>query len=179
MESPCKIVTVARIAPEKGQKIAIEIAKKLNAAKFDFVWYFVGDGPDMQECLDLVAKYGLSDSCKFVGAKSNPYPYMVGCDIYVSPSFVEADPITIQEALLFHKPIVASNIPAIRESLQNGDLGILCSNSQISDYVNAIISLTQDESKRNTLISKIRKRKSRNFLIKEKIEKLLEIKNEY
>lgn len=175
MENPYRIVTVSRIAPEKGQKVALEVAKMLKAMGFNFIWYFIGDGPDMQECLELVSKYELRDFCKFIGAKSNPYPYIADCDIYVSPSFVEADPITIQEALILNKPIIASGIPAIQEALDYGKLGILCSNEDPSTYVDSVVSLCKDDEKRLNLIERVHNRIPRNKIIKAKIESLLSL----
>lgn len=46
--------------------------------------------------------------------------------MYVQTSSIEADPITIAEAKVLRKPIIASDIPPIREALGNGQFGTLC-----------------------------------------------------
>lgn len=122
----CKIVTVGRLSVEKGQLFALEVARELTALQFQFQWLFVGDGPEKEHCINKAVELGLSDCCRFIGTRENPYPYIKHADIYVQSSHVEADPVTIQEALVLFKPIVASDIPAMRETLQNGKLGVLC-----------------------------------------------------
>lgn len=121
------LCTVGRISPEKGQTLALEAALKLKEANIKFNWWFIGDGGDMERCKQLAVELNVSDCCKFVGAKSNPYPYISNCDIYVQPSFIEADPVTIREARILGSSIVATDIPAIREALKDGKNGILCS----------------------------------------------------
>lgn len=122
----CKIVTVGRVSKEKGQLFSLEVAKELIAMQFPFQWLFVGDGPEIESCLNMLSEFGLTGKCAFIGRRENPYPYIKQADIYVQSSYVEADPLTLQEAILLCKPIVASDIPAIRATLENGKLGTLC-----------------------------------------------------
>lgn len=79
------IVTVARLSDEKGIDIALETAKLLNKNNILFKWYFIGDGKDKDKYKNLVKDYGIEDSCIFLGAKANPYPYMKKADLYVQP----------------------------------------------------------------------------------------------
>lgn len=135
-----KLVTVGRLSYEKGQIRALDVAKKLIEKGVGFKWIFVGDGPDKDICLKKVNELNLADYVSFIGSRTNPYPYIRYADIYVAPSYVEADPVTIQEALILKKNIIGSNINAISEALENGKYGILCSNDNIDSYVNNIIS---------------------------------------
>lgn len=121
-----KIVTVGRIAKEKGQLFSVEVAKQLKENNVDFLWVFVGAGNEKETCERLALECGLQDKCLFVGAKENPYPYMKQADIYVQASLVESECITAKEAILLNKKIIASDIPALRETLSNGEYGLLC-----------------------------------------------------
>lgn len=137
--SGCKLVTVGRIAKEKGQLFALDVASEMKKSGFDFQWCFVGDGPKMLECLEKVKNLGLEKECVFVGAKENPYAYMNIADIYVQPSFVESEAITIKEAMILGKCIIASNIPAIKETMSNYSNGFVCDLNPI-DFMNSIIN---------------------------------------
>ena len=121
----CKIVTVGRVSPEKGQVMAIETARVLKRRGFAFQWIFVGDGPDFDKCQRLAERLGVKEQCHFIGVKTNPYPYMKLADVYVQPSVFEAEGITVREALTLKKFVVASDISAFRETLHQGDYGIL------------------------------------------------------
>lgn len=131
----CKITTVGRLSREKGQLDCLDVAAKLREKGFGFRWCFVGDGPDYEICLQKVKDYHLEEYCQFIGAQSNPYPFILNADIYVQLSLVEADPVTIQEALILKKRIVASDIPPIREALQDGKLGTLVDIVDAADMI--------------------------------------------
>lgn len=157
----CKITTVGRLSKEKGQLESLECARELKQKGFSFRWVFVGDGPERESCLKLVERYHLEKECLFVGAQKNPYKYIAAADVYVQLSTVEADPVTIQEALVLGKRIIASDIPAIRQALHNGEFGLLCSinsapemimNSwNAADFWKTDIKYTRNESVRKEL----------------------------
>lgn len=142
------ICTVGRISPEKGQALALETAQILKESNMKFKWWFVGNGGDMERCKQLSVKLNVSDCCEFVGVKNNPYPYISNCDIYVQPSFIEADPVTIREARILGSSIVATDIPAIREALENGRNGILCvpSPQGLSDGIKHVMNTPDFEA---------------------------------
>lgn len=147
MPGVCNIVTVGRIAPEKGQTFALKIAKELKERGFKYHWFFIGDGPDWEHCHTLLKEYQIAHLCSFVGAQPNPYPYMEMADLYVQASFVEADPVTISEAKVLKKTIIASDLPATREVLDNGELGVLC-HTDATAFALSIINTSYDKQLR-------------------------------
>ena len=121
-----KICTVGRLSEEKGQLFALEVAKKLEEKAVEFEWLFVGDGSTKEECMNYIMQNNLQLKCRLVGEKNNPYPYIRQADIYVQTSTVEADPITIHEAVVLDKLIVASSIDAVKEALKGYSKGYVC-----------------------------------------------------
>lgn len=113
------IVTVGRIAYDKGTDIAIEAAKKLSNAGILYKWFFVGYGTEFERIKNLICEYGLYDRCILLGAKTNPYPYMKVADLYVQPSRVESFGLTVAEARILGKKIIVPHISAIEEQLEN------------------------------------------------------------
>lgn len=168
----CNIVTVGRVAPEKGQLFALEIAKSLLEKNFAFSWYFIGDGPDLDACIDYVLNNGLKNYCYFLGAKENPYPYIKLADVYVQPSFVEAEPTTIKEAKILKKIIIATEIPAIKEILNNGEFGCLVPKEK-DKFVEAIINLYYNSELRSFYEENLSQNCSVNEESKNKIRQLL------
>lgn len=119
-------VTVSRFSKEKGLNLAIEVASLLRQKGLVFTWYFVGDGDQYDQIKQLAKDKRVADVCLFLGSKENPYPYIKIADLYIQSSLVEAHPLTITEALALRKIIVSTDIPSIREILQEGKLGVLC-----------------------------------------------------
>lgn len=106
-EKTC-LCSCGRMSPVKGFDLAVEAARILKEKGVPFVWYLVGDGPLRSELEDQVRTYGLEDQVVFAGMQSNPYPWIAGCDIYVQPSYEEAHPLTVMEALILCRPVVTT-----------------------------------------------------------------------
>lgn len=119
------LCTCGRLEKEKGFAMAVAAAKLLKENGRDFDWYFVGDG-SLREALQKAAEScGVSDNVIFTGFQPNPYPYIAGCDIYVQPSFEEAQPLAVMEALILGKAIVSTETVGGKTILENGKKGVL------------------------------------------------------
>lgn len=114
-----RILTVGRISPEKGQRVAIQALRELIGKGYNVRWYFVGDGADLEYCKNLADGMGLSESIVFLGTKTNPYAFMRDCDVYVQPSRHEGFCITLAEALCFDNPIVSTDFTGAKEQLKD------------------------------------------------------------
>lgn len=136
------LCSCGRFAPVKGFDMAIEVAKILKEKGLDFVWYFVGDGPERTNVEKLIKKYFLTESIVLTGMQKNPYPYMAACDIYVQPSYEEAWGMTIAEANRLAKPVISTKTLGGIKLVENEKNGILCEiNAQsIADSVINLIS---------------------------------------
>lgn len=124
-EEPCeelenarglKILTVARLSPEKNLLKGLEVAALLQKRGVEFSWFIVGGGEQYAELAQEIEKKGLQQSVFLLGVRSNPYKYMKNCDVYAQFSEFEADSITIKEVAVFHKPLVLSNIVAFQRA---------------------------------------------------------------
>ena len=84
-----KICTVCRIDLHiKGIDRIISAAKSLKEKGYDFCWYIVGGGNELERLKLSICENGLSDCLFALGQKCNPYPYIVLADIFVLASRV-------------------------------------------------------------------------------------------
>lgn len=143
-------VTVSRFSKEKGIDLAIAVAKKLKKYGLKFRWYFIGQGETLDEITSEILKNQLENNCILLGSKKNPYPYMKGANLYIQTSYIESQSLTVYEALVLKKMIVATNLPALREALQDGELGILCE-PNADDFVEKIIRILSDKNAQHLL----------------------------
>ena len=169
----CKICTVGRLSEEKGQLFALEVAHCLKSKEFNFKWIFVGDGPDKNLCEEKINQYGLNDCCLLIGAKTNPYPYVSDADLYLQPSLVESEGIAVIEALVLNKFIIATDIPAVREVLCNGNFGCLCdfNPNLIADKIIYYSNIKNQAD----ILNNLSKNPSRNILIQQQIKELFKL----
>ena len=114
-----KILTIARLTEQKGVDIAIKAAKLLADKNLNFKWYIMGKGPDYKLLKKEVDKLGLENNFIFMGIRNNPYPYLKGTDLYVQPSRFEGLSVAVTEAKLLKCKIIVSDIPSMKEIIQN------------------------------------------------------------
>ena len=119
------ICSCGRLTKEKGFDLAVGAAAILKKRGIDFKWYFVGDGDDRGALEKSIADNGLNDDIAIIGYLLNPYPYMAGCDIYVQPSYEEAQPLAIMEAFMLGRAIVSTDTVGGRTILKDGELGVI------------------------------------------------------
>lgn len=119
------LCTCGRLSREKGFDLAVEAAAILKEQGSDFRWYFVGDGDEREKLERMIADAGLQDRIVLTGFLLNPFPYVKACDLYVQPSYEEAQPLSIMEAQILGKAIVSTNTVGGAAILKNGERGIL------------------------------------------------------
>ena len=120
------LCTCARFSREKGIDLAVEAARLLSERRHSFVWYMVGDGPEMEKVEKMVRDYKLEDTVILPGMQKNPYPYMADCDIYVQPSREEALSIAMLEAQMLCAPMVSTKTAGGCAMVDSEKDGLLC-----------------------------------------------------
>lgn len=166
------LVTVSRLSREKGVDIAVETAKVLQGRGIDFTWHVIGDGPERARLEGLVARLGVGDRFLLLGEKTNPFPFMRRADMYVQTSRVEAHPLTIQEAMVLGKPILASSIPSIAAVLEQGRLGAL-SELEPEAFADGIQALASDPARRGLFSARLAQHTAPNEAVHRGIDGLL------
>ncbi|MBM7651860.1 glycosyltransferase [Neobacillus cucumis] len=165
------LLTVGRFSHAKGLDRAIEACKELVNEGFDIHWYVVGYGPLEKDLKILIEKNKLKDRFFLLGKKTNPYPYIKACDIYVQPSRYEGKAVTIREAQILGKPVVITNFPTAKSQACDG-VDAIITPQNCSGIVTGIKRLIEDQGIRENLISNVR---SRNYGNETEIEKLYEL----
>lgn len=110
-----KLLTVGRIDPVKGYDIAIPAVARLINGGYDLYWFIVGACDDSEYKMNLEREarhFGIGEKLVFVGETDNPYRFMNACDIYLQPSISESWGLALQEAAVFEKPLVCTDIPS-------------------------------------------------------------------
>ncbi len=123
-----RILTIGRIADQKGYDLAIPALKRIIEEGYKVRWYVLGAADDDYGSYikGLVNENGLEESFVFLGTTANPYRYLADCDLYAQPSRYEGKPISVEEAKMMKKPILASRYLSAGEQLEEGRLGHLC-----------------------------------------------------
>ncbi len=138
------LCSVGRITYQKNFDNIPHIAIILKEKGLVFHWYIIG--PGNHDDIDVnIDKFNLKDCVHFIGAKSNPYPWVNACDIYVQPSRFEGNSVTVREAQILGKPVIITNYPTAKSQIHDGIDGIICEldNASIAE---AIWNLSRDKA---------------------------------
>lgn len=144
------IVTTGRLALPKNYILAVETAALLKKKGLDFVWYFVGDGPERGHIEEAIKSYALEEQVRLVGLTPNPYPYMVKADVYVQTSSYEGFGLTLNEARILHRPVVSTNFPVVYNQIKDGVNGLIAEMTPVS-VAEKVMLLINDEALRHRL----------------------------
>jgi phosphatidylinositol alpha-mannosyltransferase len=109
-----------------------------------------GDGDEFIKNLDI----GLRNRIVFLGflTEREKASLLKSIDIYVAPNTGgESFGIILTEALSAGTPVVASDIPAFKAVLENGDSGLLFKNEDSADLAKVVIGLLRDTQKQKEL----------------------------
>ena len=168
-----RILTIGRLANQKGYDMALEACKILKEKGIEFKWYSLGIGPLKEEIEKYINENNLENNFKLLGVKSNPYPFIKDCDIYVQTSRFEGFGIAIAEARMLNKPVVTTRFDAVYNQMKDRKNGLVVDmNSQ--GIVNGILELINNKELTNEVISYLKTEKKGNTEELEKFYKLIE-----
>ncbi len=137
-ENKFNIVSCGRLSPVKGLNFAIEAVSRLvKEGHNDIQWYIVGGGPIENEIKEQIAAHKMESHIFMLGMKSNPYPYIKKCDLFIQPSIFEGYSLSIMEAKILGRPILATHAAAGKQ-IENGVDGFLCDTNTASVYENLL-----------------------------------------
>lgn len=167
-----RLLTIGRLANQKGYDMALEACKILKDKGIKFKWYALGKGPLKDDIEKYIKENELQDYFKLLGVKSNPYPYIKGADIYVQTSRFEGFGLAIAEARMLNIPVVTTEFDAVYNQMVQGKNGLVVDMDSES-IANGILKLINDEELRNSIVEYLKIEKKGNTEELDKFYKLI------
>ena len=138
--------------PRKGLKVLIDSLSIVARFIPDVQFLVAGPGDSNEFTKKLNPQ--LKSRIKFLGLLSNEEKerFLKSIQIYVAPNTgSESFGIILTEALSAGTAVVASNIPAFKAVLENGEAGELFKNEDSADLAKVLVALLRDDDKRKRL----------------------------
>ncbi len=110
------ILNIGAFSEEKNHKMLLEVYKNLNTS-LDLV--LIGEGHLKEEIKNLAKKLKIDSKVKFLGWKSNPYPYIKNAKLSLLTSTNEGLPGVAIESLVLNTPVVSFDSKGIRDILKD------------------------------------------------------------
>lgn len=152
---PCRLVFVGHVIPSKGVFELVRACTEINNVELILVGR-VEEAVKME--LLSIASARKGEWMQLYGERGHDdvLSEMLSSDLFVFPSYTEGFPNVILEAMACGIPIIASEVGAIPEMLDNGKCGILIQPQDVMSVKNAVEALVNDEE-RKALLSKCSK----------------------
>jgi len=148
LDAEVKILYVGRLIRRKGVEWLIKamsiVTKEYSGKRIKCI--LVGDGEDRKYFEELAREYNLSDSVIFMGRVGDGELFWLykNSDIFVLPSLSEGLPTTILEAMYLGLPVVATDIPGVRDHFK--EIAILVPPKDERALANAILAIIENEN---------------------------------
>ncbi|MDP6468771.1 MAG: glycosyltransferase [Pirellulaceae bacterium] len=118
---------VAALRAEKNHTLFLQAAARLREEMSNAQFLIVGDGPERGEIERTVAQANLSECVHLLGARADIPELLAALDIFALTSHIEANPVSILEAMAMGLPVVATDVGSVSEIVLPGVTGFLAS----------------------------------------------------
>lgn len=143
------VAWVGRLDPVKRLDLLIRCAEIMTSVPSRFL--LVGDGPQRDA---IESSLRLSNAARIVhmlGWRNDVTAVLAAADAFLFPSLTEGMPNAVLEAMASGLPIVASDIPVLRELSGDGERFVLVSGDEPQDFAAALLTLRDDVAARHAL----------------------------
>lgn len=135
-----RILFVGRLHRVKQVDLLLQAFYIIHKNNPDTHLYIVGDGDERQKIIGLTNSLKLSDNVHFLGFlhRRTVLTMMKKSDVFVLPSKIEGNPRVLVEAMMCKIPIVATNVPGIRDMVNHVETGFLVDRADPKELAHAI-----------------------------------------
>ncbi|TMK97746.1 MAG: glycosyltransferase family 4 protein [Actinobacteria bacterium] len=166
------------LRPGKGLETLIAAVPHVVARHPRAQVAIVGEGPDLADLQAQARTLGVARAVCFIGARADPLSALRGMGLFVHPSWAEAFPYVVLEAMSLSLPIVASDVGGIGEAITDGESGVLIPPRDERALARALIDLLDNSNKATRLGDIALRRVRRDFTREKMIDRLSELYEE-
>lgn len=123
-----------RLNRQKRYDRAVDVARLLDDAGYDFELWILGDGELRPMIEQRIQDYGLEHKVLLKGFVKPPYSYMLQSDIFLNTSEAEGFSLVIAEAFCLGIPVVATKTTGPSELIGNSEYGLLVDEDETAIY---------------------------------------------
>ncbi|HZZ30051.1 MAG TPA: glycosyltransferase [Pirellulales bacterium] len=138
---------VAVLRPEKNHEMFLRVAAAVRRQMPEAHFLVIGDGPRRVELESLSVQLGLSEHVHFLGKRPDVPELLNLLEAFVLTSHNEANPVSILEALATAKPVVATKVGSVPETVLDKICGFLVNPGDELAMTNRVLELLLNPAK--------------------------------
>lgn len=136
--------TAARLHPEKNVPLLVRAFGRVAARRPRALLVVAGDGPDRTICEAAARAAGVEQSVRLLGMRDDVPRILAALDVFALSSDSEGLPLAVLEAMGASRPVVATDVGAIREVVEEGATGRIVTPGDEAGLAAAIEDLLGD-----------------------------------
>lgn len=153
---------IGRIVPVKNHSFFVKVIKEVTTdiGSNQPAFFIVGDG-DLRKQVELELQqqniafnnHSVTSGNRvvFTSWLTDIYKVMNGLDIVVLTSLNEGTPLSIIEAQFFKRPVVATNVGGVKDTMIDGKTGFLVTNNDITTFTKNLRLLIENKELRKQM----------------------------
>lgn len=152
-QSPPMLACVSRIKKYKNLQMLIEALPLIRRVVPDVELTIAGGGDYLPTLRERVRRRGLEHAVHFLGriTEEEKRDLLSAATLFVNPSAKEGWGITTIEANMCGTVAVASDVAGLRDSLRDGDTGLLFEYGNVPQLVECVTGLLTDQDRRQAM----------------------------
>lgn len=116
---------IASLVPAKNHEMFLRAAAIVHIAMPEVRFLVAGDGPLAEHLSELARGMGLENCVQFLGRVTDVPSLLGGLDVVCLSSDTEALPLSVMEAMAAGRPVIATDVGAVRDLVSPGETGYL------------------------------------------------------
>jgi glycosyltransferase involved in cell wall biosynthesis len=141
------IVAIGRLSREKGHAVLLRamlaVARSCPGARL----VLAGQGEQRSALEAQAAAAGISPIVEFLGFVPDVRPVLAAADVFAMPSLSEGLGVAALEAMAMAKPVVATNVGGLPESVAGGETGLIVPAGDADALAEALVALLSDRER--------------------------------
>lgn len=169
---------LTQLRPGKGLETLIDAVPLALERHSDMQVAIVGEGPELAALRERATLRNVAHAVHFLGASLDPTSTLRGMDVFVHPSWAEAFPYVILEAMSLGRAILASDVGGVGEAIVDGDSGLLVPARDHRALARGLIGLLDDPDRRERIGEQALHRQRKLFTVETMIDGTVAIYDE-
>lgn len=132
----------------KGQEVLVRAFSQVLAQFPDARLVLVGDGKERPRVQALARRLGIHHAVIFAGHRTDVPEILTVLDMYVQPSWQEADPVALKEAMASGKPVISTATIGPSGMIRNGETGLLVPRGDWRAMAAELLRIARDDKLR-------------------------------
>jgi len=150
------VVHLARLSGQKGHRLLLEAAARLQGEFPDVRYVLIGDGAEREAIEAERNRLGLQAIIHLGGHRRDSAAVIAAADVVVLPSRDEGYPNVLLEAMAVGRPVVATAVGDSPRIVRDGETGFLVSPNAVEPFALALGRLLADPALRQSMGARAR-----------------------